>query len=147
MAFTMNRQVKTVEGAERFNRSLLFDKMKEEERAAFKKWKEDNGKKDGELERKLAEDVKASVQYSWEGCLDVPDAIHEDWGFNPAQLDNEHNKRPIFIVTTDGDTMTPEANAKWLAASYKNSRYKSFSGGHIAYMYHIDDLWRELLEL
>ena len=45
VAFMVHRQVKTVEGAERFIRSLLFDKMKEEENAAFKKWKEDNGKK------------------------------------------------------------------------------------------------------
>ena len=146
VAFMMHRQLKTVEDAERFIRGLLFDNMKEEESAAFKKWKEDNGKKDGELERKMAEDVRASVQYSWDGCLDAPDVIHEDWGFNPAQLDEEHNKRPIFIVTSDGDTMTPDANAKWLAASYKNSRYLSLPGGHIAALYHLDDLWKQFLE-
>ena len=146
MAFIIHRQVKTVEGAERFIRSLLFDKMKEEESAAFKKWKEDNGKKDGELERKLAEDMKTSVQYSWDGCLDAADVIHEDWGFNPALLDDEHNKRPIFIVASDGDTMTPDANAKWLEAAYKNSRYKSISGGHIAALYHMNDLWKQFLE-
>ena len=146
VAFMIYRQTKTVEDAERFIRSLLFDKMKEEESAAFKKWKEENGKEDGELERQMAEDVKASVQYSWEGCLDAPDVIHEDWGFNPSQLDDEHNKRPVFIVTTDGDTMTPDANAKWLAASYKNSRYQSLPGGHIAAMFHMNDLWRQFLE-
>ena len=146
VAFIMHRQFKTVEGAERSIRSLLFDKMKEDESAAFKKWKEDNGKKDGELERQLAEDARTSVQYSWEGCLDAPDVIHEDWGFSPAQLDDEHNKRPIFIVATDGDTMTPDANAKWLAATYKNSRYQSLPGGHIAALFHANDLWRQFLE-
>ena len=146
VAIIIHQQVKTAEGAERFIRSLLFDKMKEEESAAFRKWKEDNGKKDGELEREMAEGVRKSVQYSWEGCLDAPDAIHEDWGFNPAQLDEEHNKRPIFIVTTDGDTMAPDMNAKWLAASYKNSRYQSLPGGHIGVIYHINDLWRQFLE-
>ena len=146
VTFFIHRQVKTLEGAERFIRSHLFDKMTEEESAAFKKWKEDNGKKDGEFERNLAEGLKTSVQYTWEGCLDAPDAIHEDWGFNPALLDDEHNKRPIFIVTTDGDTMAPSSNAKWLAASYKNSRYQSFPGGHIAAIYHMDDLWKQFLE-
>ena len=140
----MHRQVKTVESAERLIRSLLFDNMKEEESAAFKKWKEDNGKKDGELERSMAEDVRTSVQHSWEGFLDGPDAVHEDWGFNPALLDDDHNRRPIFIVTADEDAMIP--NAKWLVASYKNSRYQSISGGHNAAMYHMNDLWRQLLE-
>lgn len=147
VAFIIHRKVKTVEDAERFIRGLLFDKMEEEERAAFKKWKEENGKKDGELEREMAEGVRTSVQYSWEGCLDAPDVIHEDWGFNPAQLDDEHNKRPIFIVSTDGDTMAPDANARWLAASYKNSRNQSLPGGHIAAVYHMNDLWRQFLEI
>jgi pimeloyl-ACP methyl ester carboxylesterase len=146
VSFIMHRQVKTVEGAERFIRSLLFDNMKEEESAAFKKWKEDNGKKDGELERQMAENARTSVQYSWEGFLDAADVIHEDWGFNPALLDDEHNKRPIFIVATDGDTMAPDTNAKWLAASYKNARYQSLPGGHIAAIYHMNDLWRQFLE-
>jgi pimeloyl-ACP methyl ester carboxylesterase len=147
VAFIIHRQVKTVEDAERFIRGLLFDKMKEEESAAFKKWKEENDKKDGELERKMAEDVRTSVQYSWEGCLDAPDVIHEDWGFNPTQLDDEHNKRPIFIVAADGDTMAPGTNARWLAASYKNSRYQSLSGGHISALFHMNDLWRQFLEI
>jgi pimeloyl-ACP methyl ester carboxylesterase len=146
VAFIIHRQVKTLEGAERFIRSTLFDNMKEEERAAFTKWKEDNGKEDGELERQFAENAKKSVQYTWEGFMETADVIHEDWGFNPALLDEEHNKRPIFIVTADEDTMAPDANAKWLAASYKNSRYRSISGGHIAGIFHINDLWREFLE-
>ena len=146
VSFMMHRQVKTVESAEQFIRNFLFDEMKEEERAAFKKWREDNGKEDGELERKMAENVKSSVQYSWEGFLESPDVIHSDWGFNPALLDDEHNKRPIFIVTSDGDTMAPDAIAQWLAASYKNSRYRSLSGGHIAAICHMNDLWRQFLE-
>ena len=146
VAFIIHRQVKTLESAEQFIRSNLFDNMKEEERVAFTKWKEDNGKEDGELEREMAENLKRSVQYTWEGCIEAAAVIHEDWGFNPALLDDEHNKRPIFIVAADEDTMAPDTNAKWLVASYKNSRYRSVSGGHIACMFHINDLWREFLE-
>ena len=145
VAFMVSRQVKTLEGAERLIRSHLFDNMKEEE-AAFKKWKEDNGKKDGELEREFAENIRKSVEYTWEGCMETADVIHEDWGFNPTLLDDEHNKRPIFIVTADGDTMAPDANGKWLVASYRNSRHQSISGGHIAALYHMNDLWRQFLE-
>lgn len=146
MAYMINRKVKTLEGAEQFIRSNLFDHMKEEESTAFRKWKEENGKVDGQVEREFAENMMKSVQYTWEGCMETADVIHGDWGFNPALLDDEHNKRPILLVSTDGDTMAPDANAKWLAASYKNSRYRSISGGHLASMYHLNDLWRQLLE-
>jgi pimeloyl-ACP methyl ester carboxylesterase len=147
MAFVIHRKVKTLEGAERFIRSLLFDKMKREERVAFNKWKEDKGKVDGQVEREFAENMMKSLQYTWEGFMETADVIHGDWGFNPAELDEEHNKRPILVVTTDDDTLAPDANAKWLAASYKNSRYRLLSGGHLASVYYINELWRQLLEL
>ncbi|KAF8801874.1 alpha/beta-hydrolase [Phlegmacium glaucopus] len=147
VAFVIHQKVKTLEGAERFIRSLLFDQMKEEESIAFKKYKEDNSKADGEVEREFAENTMKSVQYTWEGCMETGDVIHGDWGFHPAELDEEHNKRPILVVTTDGDTTAPAANAKWLVASYKNSHYRLISGGHLGSMYHMNDLWRQLLEL
>ena len=147
MAFMIHRQTKTLEGAEQFIRSNLFNNMKEEESVAFEKWKKDNGKVDGQVEREFAENMMKSVQYTWEGCMETADVIHSDWGFNPAILDEEHNKRPIFLVSNDGDTMAPDANAKWLAASYKNSRYRSISGGHLAGMYHMNDLWSQFLGL
>jgi len=147
MAFMIHRKAQTLEGAEQFIRSNLFDNMKEEESAALKKWKEDNGKVDGQTEREFGENMMKSVQYSWEGCMETADVIHGDWGFNPAELDEEHNKRPVFLVSADGDTMAPDANAKWLAASYKNARYRSISGGHLAALYHMDDLWKQFLEL
>ncbi|KAF8803672.1 alpha/beta-hydrolase [Phlegmacium glaucopus] len=147
MAFMVNQKLKTLEGAERLSRSLLFDNMKEEESISFKKWKEDNGKADGQAEREFAERMMKSVQYTWEGCMETADVIHGDWGFHPGELDEEHNKRPVLLVSTDGDTIAPDANAKWLAATYKNSQYQSISGGHLASMYHMNDLWRQLLEL
>ena len=147
MTFIIHRKVKTLEGAEKFIRSYLFDHMKEEERIAFQNWKKDNGKVDEQVVREFAENTMKSVQYTWEGCMEMADVIHGDWGFNPAGLDEEHNKRPILLVSTDGDTMSPDANAKWLAASYKNSVHRSLPGGHLASMYHSNDLWRQFLEL
>jgi len=147
VALMVHQKVKTLESAEQFIRSHLFDQMKEEESVAFKNWKEDNGQADGQVERRFAENMMTSVQYTWEGCMEVADVLHGDWGFNPAELDEEHNKRPILLVSADGDIMAPDANAKWLAATYKNARYRSISGGHLASMYHMNDLWRQFLEL
>ncbi|PPQ69448.1 hypothetical protein CVT26_002858 [Gymnopilus dilepis] len=133
--------------AEAFVREEIFDKMKDEEKAAFKKWREERGKKEGEVEARFASNMFRSVEHTWDGYMAMADICHSDWGFRPDTLDEEHNRRPILIVGSEGDTMTPDAMAKWLAANYKNSRYRSLSGGHLAALFHIEDIWRELFEL
>lgn len=143
----MGGKLQTLEKAETFIREQLFDKMEGEEAAAFKKWKEENNVAEGQLEREFATNMTRSVQNSWEGYLEMADVIHSDWGFQPKNLDDEHNARPILIVSSEGDTMAPDAMAKWLAANYKNNRSRSVSGGHIAALFHMNELWKDMLEI
>ncbi|KDR83570.1 hypothetical protein GALMADRAFT_55067 [Galerina marginata CBS 339.88] len=140
-------KLQTVEKAEAFIRAQLFDNMKEEEKAAFEKWREESGRKEEEVHRDFAQNMVRSVQETWDGYLEISDIIHGDWGFRPDTLDEEHNRRPILIVGSEGDTMAPDAMAKWLAANYKNSHLRSINGGHLASLFHLADLWKQLLEL
>ena len=140
-------KIKTPEKAEVFMRQTLFDKMGEEEKAEFAKWREETGKAEGQLEREFAQMATRSVQESWAGFLEMEDAMHGDWGFAPNALDEEHNARPILLVSSEGDTLAPDALAKWLAENYKNAHYRSFHGGHLATMFHLNELWKDLFEL
>ncbi|KAH9482832.1 hypothetical protein JR316_0004932 [Psilocybe cubensis] len=146
-SFYMRSKLKTIEDAEAFIRQNLFDNMKTEEKEAFRKWREEHGKQEGEVEREFAENMVRSVAKTWDGYLEIADVIHGDWGFKPDGLDEERNRRPILIVGSEGDTMAPDAMAKWLAASYKNAHFRSINGGHLAALFHLDGLWKELLEL
>lgn len=139
-------KMKTEASAEKFIRSTLFDKMEAEELAAFNAWREANGKEVGEVEQSIASNVVKSVSKSWEGFMEVSDVLHSDWGFRPDVLDADHTKRPVLVVGSAGDTMTPDAMAKWLAATYKNSKYKSISGGHLAAMFHLNEIFSEFLD-
>jgi len=142
-----HRKIKTPTKAEGFVRQTLFDKMGEEEKAEFAKWREQTGKAEGQVEREFGQNMMRSVQESWVGFMEMADAIHGDWGFAPNALDEEHNARPILLVTSEGDTMAPDAMAKWLSENYKNAHYRSVHGGHLAAMFHMNELWKELFEL
>jgi len=143
----LKNKLNTPEKAESFVRQALFDKMGKEEKAKFAKWREETGRGEGEVEREFGQNMMRSVQVSWEGFMEMADAIHGDWGFAPNKLDDEHNSRPILLVASEGDTMAPDAMAKWLAANYKNAHYRSVNGGHLAGMYHLNEMWKELFEL
>ena len=140
-------KLNTPEKAEAFVRQVVFDKMGEEEKAEFAKWREERGKVEGQVEREFGQTVMRSVQETWVGFIETADVIHGDWGFAPNALDEEHNSRPILLVTSEGDTMAPDAMAKWLAENYKNGHYRSVNGGHLATMFHMNELWQELFEL
>ncbi|TFK43376.1 Alpha/Beta hydrolase protein [Crucibulum laeve] len=142
----MQGKLKTIEGAESFIRKTLFDNMDEEERLTFHTWAEERGKTTGQVQREMSENTVRSVRNTWGGFLEVSDVIHGDWGFRPDHLDEEHTKRPILVVASKGDTMAPDAMAKWLASTYKNVRYESVSGGHLGALYHLDRMWSILLE-
>ncbi|PPQ77306.1 hypothetical protein CVT25_010889 [Psilocybe cyanescens] len=146
-SFYMKGKLQSVEDAEVFVREKLFDTMQAEEKDAFNKWKEDHGKQEGEVEREFAGNMVRSVAKTWDGYLEIADVIHGDWGFKPDALDEEHTRRPILIVGSEGDTMAPDAMAKWLAATYKNAHLRSINGGHLAALFHLNNLWKELLEL
>ncbi|RDB22740.1 hypothetical protein Hypma_010358 [Hypsizygus marmoreus] len=146
IVLVMSRQTNTEARAEKFIRGTLFDNMGEEEKAAFEKWKAAHGKKDGELERSMARNVVKSMARTWAGFLEVSDVAHSDWGFRPDALDADHARRPIMVVASVGDTMAPDAMAKWLVANYKNAKLKSVTGGHLASLFHLDEIYEEFLE-
>jgi len=144
--FAIRGKVKTPEKAEKFIRNTLFDNMGEEERAAFAIWRDTEGRAEGQLEREMAENVARSVEKTWDGLLEVTDVLHGDWGYRPDTLDEGHVRRPILIVTSTGDKMAGSGMANWLVANYKNARLKSVVGGHLAALFHIDEIWTDFLE-
>lgn len=147
-AFVIGRSTKSLEDAESFIRTNIFDKMDADEKARYAVWRQQNDKREGQLEGELASIVVRSVEESWAGFFEMSDVMHGDWGFNPHDLDEEHYvRRPIFIVSAEGDIMTPDAMAKWLVSEYHNSHPLSIKGGHLAALYVMDDLWKQFFEL
>ncbi|CAA7259547.1 unnamed protein product [Cyclocybe aegerita] len=146
-SLALGHKFKTREQTEAFIRETFFNKMGDEERAAFTKWSQDNDRTEAQVERDLGDNMYRSVEETWDGFLEISNIIHGDWGFNPGSLDEDHAKRPIVIVASEGDTMAPDGMAKWLAATYKKAHFRSVSGGHLASLFHLNDLWKDLLAM
>jgi hypothetical protein len=76
--------------------------------------------------------------------------LHGDWGLGDKKvggLDEEHTEgRSVLIVTSGEDDITPAAWAEYLASKYSNARLKRIHGGHLAGLYHEDEIWQEFLE-
>lgn len=146
VTFGFAKKVSTVDGAEKFLREFLFDKMDEAEREEFAKWRAREGIAEGETERRMATNVVRSVATSWEGFKLMPVVLHSDWGFRPDALDEEHSRPFVMLVTSAEDESAPEAWTQYLGKCYKNTKVKTFHGGHICILYHMDDVWAEFLE-
>jgi pimeloyl-ACP methyl ester carboxylesterase len=143
-------KVKTQEGAERFIREFIFDKMRPEEKELFRKWKEENGYAEGQLERELAEMNRRSVAKTWKGLISTPSVLHSEWwcGKRLEDLDEEHTKtRKVLIVAGDKDDATPPQWAEYLVTKYANARLKMLSGGHIVTLFHMPEIWTEFFEM
>jgi len=95
----------------------------------------------------MAENVVQSVRQTWAGFMEVSDVIHSDWGYDPNALDEEHKSRPILVVTSEGDALAPDAMAKWLCTRYANAHFRTVTGGHLAALFQMNDLWKELFTL
>ena len=137
--------------AEAFIRTFLFDKMDEEERQALDAWKEKCGYEEGQFEREMAQKMRRSVEKSWEGFLSTQDVLHGDWGWGGQKLweslDLEHTEgRKVMVVTSDKDDGTPAEWGEYLSTKYDNACLKSFRGGHIASLYHFDEIWSDFLK-
>jgi pimeloyl-ACP methyl ester carboxylesterase len=150
LKLVIQSKLSSQENAETFIRQLIFDKMGEEEKETYRAWREERGYAEGQLEREFAQMNRRSVEKSWEGLLSGPDVLHEDWGWGGkklGELDEEHTKgRPVLLVTTIEDTMTPPAWAEYLATKYANARLKKIGGGHLAGLFHMEEIWKEFLE-
>ncbi|KAF9076004.1 Alpha/Beta hydrolase protein [Rhodocollybia butyracea] len=138
-------RMRSVDKAENMLHEILFDKMTDEEKSNFAAWREAQGLRDGEFERRMAENAVKSVSKTWGGFIEVCGVLHEDWGFRPDELDEEHTtSRPILVVASTEDPLGP-GMAKWLADTYRNSELKWTSGGHIASLYEMDAIWNDFI--
>jgi hypothetical protein len=52
----------------------------------------------------------------------------------------------VLVVTSDDDDGTPAEWGEYLSTKYANARLKSLHGGHIASLFHLDEIWTDLLE-
>ncbi|KDQ64719.1 hypothetical protein JAAARDRAFT_202017 [Jaapia argillacea MUCL 33604] len=143
----LEKKLNSVEHAETFLRHSMFDKMGDVEREAYAQWREAKGMEEGELERRIAKDMSRSVASSWDGFMDMPEVLRSDWGFCVSDLDKEHSKAPIFVVSSTHDDMIPDTMASFLAANYTNVRVKSLDGGHMVALFHADEIWTEFMEM
>ncbi|KAJ7512790.1 Alpha/Beta hydrolase protein [Mycena galericulata] len=144
--FAISMKLSTVDKAEVFLRRLLFDGVPPEEQAAFARWRESRGVKEGVLERRMATNMVKSISKSWAGFIEVADVIHSDWGFRPDLLDEDHTKgRAMMIAASTNDELGPHM-ATWLSAKYKNSTLKWVTGKHLSALYEMDNFWAELME-
>lgn len=141
----MAGKMKTVDGAKVFLRQALFGKMGDDEKRRFAAYMESKGSSADEFVQRMAEGAVACCA-NWDGLMEVSDVVRSDWGFAPAELDEEHAKPPVLVAAGDEDD-TGGANNAWLAANYKNAVEKKLPGGHIAVLYCMDELWQELIDM
>ncbi|OBZ71743.1 hypothetical protein A0H81_08751 [Grifola frondosa] len=135
LKFILQWKLRTVDRAEAFLRSLMFDKMDTKEREAFAEWRSRSGIAEGQFEREMAEGMVRSVSKTWEGPFAIADVLHSDWGFSPATLDEAHAK-PVLIAVSDADR---------IGKTYPKACIKRYEGGHLAAAWKSDDLWAEAL--
>ncbi|KAG6859456.1 hypothetical protein C0995_008328 [Termitomyces sp. Mi166 len=132
--------------SEAFIRQFLFDKMGEEEKKMYQAWRNKTGYEEGQLAREMAESNRKSVEKTWEGFLSTPQVLNSDWGWGVklGGLDEEHTvgRKVLIVVGTEDDATTVEWG-RYLASKYLNSRLKTFSGGHIVTMFHMDEIWAD----
>ena len=137
-------KVKDVPSAKKFMHDFLIKKMDDDEKVMLKEWLTKQDLTDDEWMTEFATGAVRCTK-NWDGFLEGPDVLHSDWGFVPKDLDEEHRK-PVLIVESDKDDLGESMN-KWLQENYANSRIKKVHGGHIAGMFYMDEIWRELLEM
>jgi len=143
-------KLKTQEDAEAFIRKFLFDKMDAGERELHRKWREEKGYDEGQLEREVAQMNRRSVARSWEGLMSTPEVVHSEWwgGKKLTELDEEHTKgRKVLLVAGDKDDGTPPQWSEYLASKYTNARLKMIDGGHISAIFRMDDIWAEFMDM
>ncbi|KAJ6629136.1 Alpha/Beta hydrolase protein [Mycena sp. CBHHK59/15] len=144
--FAMGKRIKDESSTEVFIRSLLFDSMGHDEYDAFEEWREAHGFTDGQLERNLMRNLMKSVARSWRGFLDIPAIYHSGWdAFYPDKLDEEHVK-PVLIVASTRDNNTPPDMPLWLAKTLQGATLKVVDGGHMGAMFHMDEIWKQVLD-
>jgi pimeloyl-ACP methyl ester carboxylesterase len=145
MSSIIAAKMKTSDSAKTLMQDLLFSKMDKEERETFAKWARKRDTTEEQFIAEMADNGRKSVAKTWQGFLEASDVLHSDWGFAPAELDEEHASKPVMVVGSEKDDMGGSTNA-WMAENYKNATLKIVPGGHISAVFFMDELWQEFLD-
>ncbi|KAL1740135.1 Alpha/Beta hydrolase protein [Schizophyllum fasciatum] len=142
----VQRKLRTQASAEALMRQLLFDKMDADEKQMLHAYAAANGETEADIQARMAANARRSVARTWAGYLEISDVLHGDWGFDPRALDAEHAGKPMYVVASAQDDLGPEM-ARWMVENYQGAKFRELPGGHLAGMYYLDELFRELLDL
>lgn len=137
-----------ITGARALLDTALFNGMDKEELAAFEDYAmEKRGLSGEQLRMEMAQNALQSSQ-NWDGFVEGSDILHSNWGFDISTLDDEHvgRQRPVLIVYSESDPLG-DGMALWLADAYPSSRLKMVPGGHLASLYHIEEIWTTMLDM
>ena len=122
--------------------------MDDPELSILEQWQVSQGLEKGQVEREMVQNFMLSVSKTWDGFLGMAGILHLDWGrFTPSGLDDEHSQWPVLVVSAKGDYLTPEGWALYLVENYKNAQIKSFEGGHLTALFHLDEIWEVFFKL
>ncbi|KAK5168452.1 uncharacterized protein LTR77_007022 [Saxophila tyrrhenica] len=139
----MASRLKDLKGARSLLDMALFSKMDEPERRHLEAFARSNrGMSAEDFKKEMSESVLKCV-VNWDGFLEGPDVLHSDWGFEPSQLDVDHRKAVLVVLSNSDDLGA--GMGKWLVENYHKAVLKKFDGGHIAALYHWQELWTDLV--
>ncbi|KAG5652654.1 hypothetical protein H0H81_004210 [Sphagnurus paluster] len=142
-------KIATQEKAETFIHQFLFERMSDKEKEAYRVWRERSGYEEGQLEREMAENNRRSVAKTWEGFMSTAEVLSSDWGWGKklGDLDEEHTlgRKVMFVAGSDDHGTTVEW-AEYLTSKYTNARLKVLDGGHIAAIFHSEEIWAEFMD-
>ena len=136
-------KLRSVDGAKTLFKSMLFDKMDEDEKGMYRKWLNKNDFTEDVFLKTLAEGAIKCCR-NWDGFMEIADVLYSDWGFDPRNLDEEHASKAMLVVTSKKDDMGGSANG-WLVENYRSAELKVVPGGHISSMFYMDEIWSELI--
>ena len=143
----MASMLSDVPKSEKFMRDFVFGKMGDEERADCRRWLESRGLTEDEWISEMAEGPRKCTggnEGGWRGFLEGPKVVHSDWGFKPWELGSERGR--ALIAAGDEDDLGL-GMARWLRNNYQGARLEVVKGGHVATLWHIDEIWLELLQM
>jgi alpha-beta hydrolase superfamily lysophospholipase len=135
---------RTVEGAESFIRTNLYDKMEADERQRLIEWCASRNMTTDEWITSSAGGAVESVKMTWDGYLSTAEVLNADWGYQ-LPLDEEHSKAHVLVVAAKVDHIAGRGMADFIVDNYKNARLKTTEGGHIGCLPYIEEIWREFL--
>lgn len=75
--------------------------------------------------------------------LEVSDVIHSYWGFIRKDLDHDHFMKPVLMVRATEDRFGG-CTSNWIVKNYRYAREKVIASGHLASLWHTDEIREEI---